>query len=233
MSILGKHAILLQVASHVIADTRCWEGAAATFNFHSVQLMPQRFLRNHNYCNSINNVPIVSNDTMLVFSHIFSGFHNCLTITNPFTFLGVEYPIFNRGWWMFYCCLCLLSDLCALRELLWVALVVQLQSLQSATTEFWKLFRQPGQFPDNLGSFQIILNISRWPGKFPLQNVAKIVCALFYAKFLRGKVWQLESFYFLGLWLTIVLYKVVTQRASVGANNGSLENISPDMEIQI
>ena len=140
-------------------------------------------------------------------------------------FLGCQISYFQQGVvnvLLLPLFVCLLSDLCALRELLWVALVVQLQSLQSATTEFWKLFRQPGQFPDNLGSFQIILNISRWPGKFPLQNVAKIVYALFYAKFLRGKVWQLESFYFLGLWLTKV-HKVVTQRASVGANNRSSE----------
>ena len=150
MSIKGKHAILLQVASHVIADTRCWEGAAATFNFHSVQLMPQRLLRNHNYCNSINNVPIVSNDTMLVFSHIFSGFHNCLTITTPFTFLGVEYPIFNRGWWMFYCCLCLF--VCCLTCVHCVSCSELHWSCSCSRCRVQP--QSSGNFSDNLDSFQ-------------------------------------------------------------------------------
>ena len=77
-----------------------------------------------------------------VFSY-FSGFHNC--------FLGVEYPLFNRGWWMCFCCLCLF--VCC------------------------------------------------------LTCVHCVSCSELH--------WSC-SFYFLGLWLTIV-HKVVTQRAYVGA----------------
>ena len=139
MSIKGKHAILLQVASHVIADTRCWEGAAATFNFHSVQLMPQRFLRNHNYCNSINNVPIVSNDTMLVFSHIFQVFTIVSWVSNILFSIGGGECVFVA----FVCCLtCVHCVSCS--ELHWSCSCSRCRVQPQSS----------GNFSDNLDSFQ-------------------------------------------------------------------------------
>ena len=156
MSIKGKHAILLQVASHVIADTWCWEVTAATFNFHSVQLMPQRFLRNHNYWSMhCNDIPIVSNDTMLVFSHIFQVFTIVSWVSNILFSTGggecfiVAFVCLFVVWLV---CIAWVALSCIGRAVA-VAAECNHRVLETFQTT-WTVSRQPRKFPDNLGSFQ-------------------------------------------------------------------------------
>ena len=149
------------MASHVIADTRCWEGAAVTFNFHSVQLMPQRLLRNHNYCNSINNVPIVSNDTMLVFSHIFQVFTIVSWVSNILFSIGGGECVFVA-----FVCLFVVWLVC----IAWVALscigravAVAAECNHRVLETFqttWTVSRQPRKFPDHIEHFQMNWKVS-------------------------------------------------------------------------